>query len=305
MKTIIALTSLLAAAGVGLDAGPLNRRHVAGDARWVLHLDAEALRATEVGRQFMAKALEPHTASAKAQLRSAFEFDLDWSKLRSITAYGPSFLGRDDPNGVLVVETSMAVEAALEGALTKEPPVLRIGKLDSTTSPMYSIGDQGYVSLAPGGVIIAGRNLATVEKGRAVVDGGTPSLASGGALSGYSDSGGAVFFLALAEGFAQHAPLPPNAAMLKNAEGIRVAISEREGAVRLELSIRMNSAEVAAQVQQVAQGLVALAVLGGGQNPELQALAQKVRIAVEDNTLNVSAAVPIDDVVQKLGTGKL
>ena len=253
-----------------------------------------------MGKFILDELVEPKSAQGKADLKRDLEFDLDWRKIRSITAYGPSFQGKADPNGLLLIRTSMRVQPALELALTKDLPTFRVRKIESPAGPLYSINEQGFLSIAPGGLAIVGKSSAAVEKGRSVIDGDGANLASGNALAGYPSMSGSFFFLAVAEGFAREAPLPPKAAILKNAQGGRFLVGEIGDDVLLNLSVRAESPETAQQIQQVVQGLIALATLSSDQDRHLATLARKATVTTQENLVTVGAQIPVGDVLEKL-----
>ena len=58
------------------------------------------------------------------------------------------------------------------------------------------------------------------------------------------------------------------------------------------------------QVQQLAQGLIALVGLSGNQNPDVQALAQSCTISTSGPTVSIAATLPTADLIRKLSESK-
>lgn len=299
MKTLPVFAALLAAPLVL--AGPINRQHISEDARWILHLDADAFRASKVGARFIEGPLTRRTRQFKADLQRELDFELDWKKIRSITVYGARFEMKNDPTGVALIETSLPVQKALERALERNIAKLKVTKLGPADAPVYCLNDKTHVMFAAGGLILAGSRQEVVEKGCRVLLKKSPSLAASQSMTGYPSADPGFFFVALAEGFAQRADLPPKAALLKQAEGARFTLGEDGDHVRAQLQIRLASTDVAQQLQQVAQGLVAFALLNSNQVPDgLRTLAQSVKTAASDRVLTINASMGTSELLRRL-----
>ncbi len=299
MKSLSVFAALLTAPLVL--AGPVNRQHIADNARWILHLDADAFRATKVGARFIEGPLARKTTQLRADLQRELDFDLDWKKIRSITLYGTRFDSRQDPTGVVLIETSLPVQKALERALDRDVPKLKVTRQGTADTPVYCLNDKSYVMFAPGGWVLAGGRQDVVEKGRSVLLRQSPSLAASQAMTGYPNAARGFFFVALAEGFAQRADLPPKAALLKQAEGARLSVGEDDDRVRAQLQIRLASADVAQQVQQVAQGLIAFALLNNDQAPGgLRTLAQNVTTTASDRVITINASMATSELMNRI-----
>jgi hypothetical protein len=98
--------------------------------------------------------------------------------------------------------------------------------------------------------------------------------------------------LGVAEGIGQGANLPPHAAVLKKAEGGRLVIGETGDRIVLNLDVKAASPDVAQQIQQVVQGLLALGALNAEQQPDLAALAQGVRVSLNGSLVSLGVEIP-------------
>jgi hypothetical protein len=303
MKTVLCLVlTLPLLTSTAAWAGPLDRNQLAAEAKWILHLDAEALQATKVGAQVFEKVIDAKSARAKADLLREFGFELDWRKVQSITLYGRKIQppGQEDPSGVVLVRTTMPVQAGLEAALARDASFFHVKRVDTAAVPVFSLNDRGYVSVTPDGTVILAKKLEAVEQARAVIEGRATSLVASVTHTGFPAPAEAGWFVALVDGLGEDAALPTNAQMFKNAQAGRFTLLEVDDRLRGTLTIRTPSAEVAQQMHQVAQGLIALLQLNAGQKPELQKLAQSATLAIADRYLTVSLQVPVTDLLQKL-----
>src|SRR5271165_2812843 len=101
--TLAIVISLAASA----TAGPLRKEEVAADAKWVLHLDVDQLRSTSAGNFVIREIADKVFAKPKAIMKQDTGYDLDLTKVRSITAYG------DYRHPVMLVKSDIDVEKAL------------------------------------------------------------------------------------------------------------------------------------------------------------------------------------------------
>src|SRR5260221_9087104 len=101
-------------------AGPLQKEQVAGDAKWVLHLDVEQLRASKLGNYFLTEIAEKQMTRPLDDMKRQFHFELDPVKLvekvNSITAYGTEYREPQD-NAVLVIKTDADLQKIVTGML--------------------------------------------------------------------------------------------------------------------------------------------------------------------------------------------
>jgi hypothetical protein len=118
-----AVAAVLVVAGY-VSAAPLNPTQVAKDAKWVAHIDADAMRESIVVK----KAYEKAMAECKPLIQSIPKlhdmFGMDPRKdLHGVTVYGPT---PGKPQGVLIVHADVD-QAALE-AKVKKAPNHQVGK---------------------------------------------------------------------------------------------------------------------------------------------------------------------------------
>ena len=283
-----------------LTAGPLPAAKVPADAKWVLHLDADKLQTTQVGTHFLREVLDPKSAKGKADLRQWLDFDLDWTQVHSVTAFGATYEPKQDNTGLLLVHTSMEVVKGLETAIERNTPALRPEKIEAGPTPLYRVNHDSYIWAGPGGQFLVGKSREAVEHARAAFTGREPNLTGTKLLETYRPAANAFFFVGLAEDFGRKASLPPKAAVLKQAEGGRLGVGERGDKVFATLALRTTTPEVAQQIQQVVQGLVALATLSQEQNPQLQELARGARVTAADRWVTIGIEVPVARAIEKI-----
>lgn len=301
--TLLTLTTALLWAGTAW-AGPLTRPDVAGTAKWVLHLDTERLRPTRVG-EAIAQQVDAKMAKPTADLKFFLGLEFDWRRITALTAYGTSFKAQSGDKGVLLVYSDMDVETALETTVAKlastgqadSGPVRR---LEAAPNALYRINDELYVACRVGRPTILSKSRKLIDEARATLAGSTPSLRESQALAGFPAPETPMFALATAEGFNEQVPIPPLSKTLQNAEALRLMLGEKGDDLCLNLALEAKSVETATQIQQVLQGLVALAALNEVQNQDLQILAQSLKVSAKDKLVNAEVRYPVAKALDKI-----
>jgi len=304
MKTWTAcLLGLTLSAGVL--AGPLQPAHIAADARWLIHLDLEALQPTTVGQTLAREAIEPKMSEVAAALKLHLGFDFDWRRIRSITLYGAEYGGPERLRGVMLVDTDLDLVTAFDRALQKQAEWGRaqdgdLQRLEDGPQPLYCIKEDLYVALQPGAPAVIGKARRTTLKARAVLVEGAPNLNTAPGLANLANAGHGEFLLVAAEGFGAAAPDAPQARVLKMADTLRFSLAETSGQLQAALTLGARSAETAQQMQQVIQGMTALVALSQTDNADLQKLVNGLRASVNDRQLQLSLTLPAADVAAKI-----
>ncbi|HKS35665.1 MAG TPA: hypothetical protein VJW76_00645 [Verrucomicrobiae bacterium] len=305
MKPFTSALVLALAIATTTFGGPLQKEQVGSDAKWLLHLDLDKFRASKVGTYFTRQVLEQKLSQPKADLKREFNFDLDISKISSITAYGTDYGSKPDANGVLVIKTTLDVEKALDSAIEKLSANAGEGqggikKTQQGSTVRYSINDDVFVTLHPGNLVVVAKSREPNQKASEVLAGKSANLTSGKAFSGFPDVQKAFFFLGVAEAFNADVPIPPQANVLKMADGGRLVLGENADRLFLNVALKAKSSEVVTQIQQVIQGLVALASLSKTENKDLMQLAQSARVSADENLVSLNLEFPVERAIEKL-----
>jgi len=305
MKPFTSALVLALAITTATFGGPLQKEQVASDAKWLLHLDLDKFRASKVGTYFTRQVLEQKLSQPKADLKRDLNFDLDISKISSITAYGTDYGSKPDANGVLVIKTTLDVEKALDSAIEKLSANGGDGqggikKTQQGSTIRYSINDDVFVTLHPGNLVVVAKSREPNQKASEVLSGKSANLTSGKAFSGFPDMQKAFFFLGVAEAFNADVPIPPQANVLKMADGGRLVLGENADRLFLNVALKAKNSEVVTQIQQVIQGLVALASLSKTENKDLMQLAQSARVSADENLVSLNLEFPVERAIEKL-----
>lgn len=286
-------------------AGPIQKENVPADAKWLLHWDLEKYRTTEIGKYFDTQILAKKLEKPRADLKQYFNFDLEWEKYTSLTAYGTDFEPKEGTNGILIIKTDAATAASVEKTFIKQADYAKSygGPVEEITAGpfgTYCINKNAFASIQKDGRIVLGKSQAQVKKGIDIIQGKTANLSVSPALSGFPSGDSDFFLIALAEGFGDRIPLPPNAKILQTTEGLRAVLREKNDKLSLNLTLKAKSADTCKQMQQVVQGMIALVTLSQQENKDLSLLAQSAAVTTDDRFVSLGLDYPVKDAIAKL-----
>lgn len=299
--TLLLATGLVLGASSS-QAAPLQRSQVAAGAKWLLHLDVDALRKTQIGGAI----LNNIVAESGKDLKEDANLDLPkiLQNTSSVMAYGTDYKSGAEGKGVLLWQGSKEIEQIASAFLVQQAEATKAGEgnvklVRDGKQPVYAFGDDMHVLVRPGGGLILGRSVDQIDLATKVIEGKASSLKEKPTFNEYSPLPGGFFFLALADGFNKETEVPPQASVLKLTDGGRLALGEDGNKLRVQLTLKAQSKEVSEQIQQVVQGLIAIGTLSQSENPELQQFIRDVKVRVDDLRVSVSLDVPVEKALKE------
>ncbi len=286
------------------NAEPLNLKQVPAEAKWVVHVDVDAMRESQVVQNAYYKV---------ADLCGEAEKLLD--KVRDFVAMDP----RNDLHGITVggtvigkPELALIVHANVDQKMLLEK-VAKAPDYKTETYGAYQVhtwtdakGKRHEHPMAgtfykPDVIVLA----PTVDILKAVVDtmdGKSPSLAGQNSpLSAPLPAGTLV--VARAVGLAD-AELPMKSPLVTQSDTFSLVIGESSGQSFAEAALVMKTAEDAQRVKAIVDGGRAMAQLQHGDDAEAMKLLDKVKVTLADKTLKVEFRAPVDELwaqIEKAG----
>jgi len=304
VRTMLTILTILALS-VSAVGGPLQRREIAADAKWVVHIDLEAAVGSEFGKLVMEELSGGEHVAKLAAFEAAFGFH-PLRDVKSITMYGQSFVpGKgavlirgdfDFPLLVTLLRKNDTYEELKYGDYVLHRWIDKRPHKKRSNKPVVGCFRQDGV-----GVIAGEKEL--VEQALDVLDGKRENLAAGRSFVATHSTASfqGMFFFAAAQGFHD---LPktenPKAALLKQADGLRLILGEKEGKIYAKLLLAVKTPEIATQIHQVLQGMIAWGMLVGDRRPELAKLAQSAALDVTDTTVQLGVSYPAKELFEKI-----
>ncbi len=288
----LAAAILLGLATLG-QAAPLNPEVVAGDAKWVAHLDVDAMRESIVVQKAYQHFVEKCSIAKPMLDVSPALIGMDPRKdLHGITLYG-SRVGKH--KGVLIVFAE-----ANRKLLTER--VKKARGYESSTHGSYELhswthkdrrGERPVTgAFYKDKVMIFSGSEAEVKSALDVMDGKKPGLTCK-VLAAKAPAGTTV--LARVVGIAK-AETSGKSKLAKEIESVGIVTGENEGRSFLHVKVVAESAEVATQMGKVAEGVRALGVLHAIDHPKDKQLVEGMKVNVADKTVTVDSSAPAEAV---------
>lgn len=309
MRTISSKILVLAVAACfflhGMRADSLDSIRIASDAKWVVHLDWEKFRGSQIGTYVEETWLSAQRERLWADFKRDFDFDFYWDGVQSVTAFGWEYDDRPEGAGVLLIRASSEIQKELrqllESKIIADFTPLKIQTLESEFEHFYSIAGELYVALEPDGLFLLGKSRRQLEAARRSADAGGEEASRIEAFADYPALPESVILLAAADAFAEGGRFPLQARMLQTAKGARLAVCETDETLLVQMELKTADERSGRQIQSVIQGILALATLGaGGEWQWLTDLAQAVQVSHEGLLVALKVELPIEKAIGML-----
>jgi hypothetical protein len=293
MRTFaMAMAVVLGLATIGR-AAPLDLKQVPAEAKWVMHVDVDAFRASVVVDKAYHKCLEMHKDAAKKMDMVAAIIGMDPRKdIHGFTVYGKD---TNKEHGVLIVHADVNQNLLLTMvAMAPDHKATTYGayELHSWThkhgkkKPCAVTG----VFYKPNIMVFAGcvdgvKAALDVLDGKASGITGHDSPLAGRTLPG-------TIFLARASAIDPKEKCP----VLKQTDSFRVALGEYNGHSFYRARLVMKSTTAVDQLKAISEGFRALVSLAHGSDPLAMKLISGLKVSGEGTTFNVRWTASADDV---------
>ena len=286
MRVLVVVCALLSSIGPLVRAEPLDLRQVSARAKWLAHIDFDAVRDAKVAKKIRDGWLRQDKAKRGLKMmRDLFGFDAP-NDLHAITLYGDRLVRG---NGVVIVRAKVDRRRLL--AFLKKIPDYRTTshgnhKLHAWT---HKKGKKAKHTVTGcfhrPGVMVFGRDAGDVKVALDVLDGKSPSLAGKNSFLAADVPKGAIL-QARAVGLAD-AKLPFKSPVVHQSKAISVAIGEYQDEVFARARLVAKSAEVAKDVRAIVDGFLALAKLQHGSDQQAVSVLRATKVTTAGNTVTV------------------
>jgi hypothetical protein len=292
MKLSAATFAALALLAVVGQAAPLDSKNVAADAKWVVHVDVDAVRDSLVVKKAFETCplLKNESGRHFDKIRERVGVDLR-KDLHGITLYGRD---TDKTHGVAIVFATVNQKLLLEKAeKATDHKVTKHGNID-IHSWTQKCGPKAHVAAGAfykPDVLVFAASVEGVAAAIDVLSGKSPGITDPKSpLGGDVHAGSSILVRAIA--------IRPETrcTILKQAQSFRVSLGEHDGKSFYHASLVMKSPEAAAQVQAINDGLKAFAALKFSGDVDVMKLVNGLKATAKDNTVQVRWEASADDV---------
>lgn len=297
----LAIISLLIAGDT--QAEMLQRASIPANSKWVLHLDVDALRDSEIGAGLMTGIVLEQAQAIQKKVNLDVPTIIE--NTHSITVYGADYQSGSEGKGILLWKGEGEMEQIANAFLIQQVEATKAGEGNVTSIqtkpfPLYNMDDDMFAAVVSGKGLILGRSEEQIRTAAKVFDGDVQSMAQTESFTEFPPLSGGFFLVAYAESFSESADMPPQARVLKLADGGRIAMGEDNQNLIIQLILRARSEEVTQQIQQVIQGLLALATLGLGEEPGIQKIIRATQVNVAGRQVKLDLIVPLEEAVKHI-----
>ncbi|MEE8155673.1 MAG: hypothetical protein V3T53_12035 [Phycisphaerales bacterium] len=327
MKYLIALTTALFSIASVAWAGIFNPDNVSVEARWVVHLDVEALTSSEFGACLI-KGLQSQEENPLTQMEAEIGIN-PLEDIYSLTAYGTGeppakgisvevtgedvsvgAVARPGGNAVVLAVMSDAIDALIQQLAADEQRYEKISRAGYT---IHSWADEDsdarwYLYQQPienesRRLVLASDNSDALFEGIRVLAGDAPSLADVNRDDRQLPQPGSMLFASV-DDIGDLAGHEAASELLKRTKRLAVDLVEHEGTVILNISAQTDSPEAATTITQIIQGALAVATLAVDPNDDeaaaVKALVQNLNFTTEGRRMSLEFQQPAEVLCQLL-----
>lgn len=305
ITTLLACVTLLAG---NLIAGGVTPESVSAEAKWLIHLNLDAFRSSNIGSILFENMIKPRIGENISGLR--IKTDEVYEGVHAITAYGKSFNKDFNNIGVLLIRTEPRLRAIIEATLIQQEAAAseetQVKTIQTEPYMIYSVmGDQVFAAILPDEILVASKSLDQLADAVDVVEGRARGLdEESGDFSRLNRVGDAFFFLATADGFNESSLIPPQARVLQLADAARLALGETANDLALNLILQARDQTTRTQLQKIIEGLLALASFTELGNTDFGDIVMNTTVTNSGNNVNLAMQYPVDRILQLLDSVK-
>lgn len=301
----------LAAAAFGAQSS-YNPAIVAADARWVVHADFNALRASVLGKELIELLQKGQTQANGGVIQINVPKLL--ATVGTLTAYGSNFTSNPAAlDGTLIAQGTPDLRKIVESVLIQgtlaEPKVF--SEVTDLPFPAYAIADpkaedgkqmQLVVAFPPEPIVLVSKSKTQLAKAREVFRGNAPSLAKtpGSPLhrfgtrvaDAYLHAASAVppELLATEKG--------PHARFLQLANSASIALGERGSDMFAHAELSASSDRNAEKLLKILEGMTSMLSLAESNDRQVADFLNSTRVTREKDVVTLQLAYPAARLVQ-------
>jgi hypothetical protein len=298
MKRLLAfavMALIWGAGGVGR-AGSLDPGTVAADAKWLVHIDFDALRESKVAQHAREEILKrPRVNEILAKVQEATGMDLQ-KDLHGLTAYGNGFKPR---TGVVIAYAHVDRDKLV--ALMKTRPDFKSTSDDDLELYSWTEGNgerkHDVVVAFPkmDRVAVIAGSAEQVKRAITVLRSG--GLTSSSPLIGDAPQG--TILRASVTGLSD-AELPVKIDMLKKIDRISLAAGENDGNDFDHIRVTTTDDDTAKQLKSIAEGIRSMIDLRLANEPDLKKTVDATKIEQSDKTVAIDWSGSSESVIQMM-----
>lgn len=283
----------------------LDPKIVSADARWLIHVDLNQLRESDIGRELLATLIKNHPVDNQAPVTLDFQKVL--ATVGRATAYGANFSQNPELiDGALVIEGTADLRKIAEGyiaqAMVSTPD--KVTELKDLPFEAYSIGGDLLVGFPKEPIILVSKAKAQLVRAHELYRGSGASMAKAASspLRDLVPTSRDSFLVAasVVPGETIEAEGAPQARLIKLAHAASLSLGEKDKLTFANIKLIASSADTADKLQKIVQGLTAMASLANSADNELERFMKSVSVDRQDMAVVLKMSYPSEQLAKMI-----
>ncbi|MFT3867979.1 MAG: hypothetical protein QM715_05725 [Nibricoccus sp.] len=283
----------------------LETNSVPADAKWIIHLDLDAVRESPVGKEivtFIEKNAElPKAANVQIDIKKVI------ASINSATAYGTTFSQNPkEIDGTLILQGTDELRKIAEAVVTQfsisNPEI--VSDIKGLPFAAYSIKNEVTVAFPPEPIILMSRSQPQLLKGYDLLRGKGPAAARGpSSLKGLIPKTRPLLVFAASEVPNTNGLFPenqPQARILKMAKSASIAIGQNDKLTTATLQLVASDDDLSEKLHTIVKGLVAMLSLAQSDDQQLNTFLQSAKTERNGRTVIVNLSYPTEGLLQMI-----
>jgi hypothetical protein len=275
-----------------VEAKPLNLDQVADNANWLMHIDFDSARASSIG-SFIMDEIESKSEAVERMAEVRASYGVDPKGFSGLTMFGNG----EHKKGIAIMSGGLDPEKMTAFARKNDTfETIRVGKNEIHSLNQDKRHPMAFATLK-NGVIVGGPDADYVRQGIKLAKGKGASrgpIALLGDLRQIIDNPGFIAYVDVAKASAHHDLDRRGMGMAKKIKSMGIVVGEADGLVKMVAVVVVEDEETAAQMEGMANGMMAMAALGKDSKHRLADLMKSQSVTRTGNTVTLQVGLAID-----------
>jgi hypothetical protein len=281
-----------------IDAKPLNLEQVADDANWLMHVDFDSARASSIG-SFIIDEIESKSEAVERMAEVKTSYGVDPKGFSGLTMFGSG----EHKKGIAIMSGGLDPEKMTAFARKNDTfETIRSGKDEIHSLNQDKRHPMAFATLK-NDVIVGGPDADYVSQGIKLAKGKGSSrgpIALLGNLRQIVEDPGFIAYVDVVKASAHHDLDRRGMGMAKKIKSMGIVVGEADGLLKMVAVVVAEDEETAAQMEGMANGMMAMAALGKDSKHRLANLLKSQSVTRTGNTVTLQVGLAIDVIEDRI-----
>lgn len=275
-----------------IDANPLNLEQVADDANWLMHVDFDSARASQIG-SFIMDEIESKSEAVERMTEIKASYGVDPKGFSGLTMFGSG----EHKKGTAIMSGGLDSDRMFAFARkNKTFETIRFGKNEIHSLNQDKRHPMSFAAIK-NGVFVAGPDADYVRQGIKLAKGKGASrgpIALLGNLRQIVEDPGFIGYVDVAKASSHHDLDRHGMGMAKKVKSMGMVVGEADGVLKMVAIVVTEDEETASQMEGMANGMMAMAALGKSSKHRLAGLVKSQSVTRTENVVTLQVGLAID-----------